>query len=73
VVLPRSETALKDAVANIGPVAVGIYGETRAFRQYGGGIYDNPRCRKGFYVNHAVLVVGYGSENGKDYWIIKNR
>ena len=23
-------------------------------------------------MEHAVLVVGYGREHGKDYWLIKN-
>lgn len=23
-------------------------------------------------INHAVVVVGYGTENGMDYWLVRN-
>lgn len=36
------------------------------------GIYDEPNCDPN-RLSHAVLLVGYGSEEGQDYWIIKNR
>lgn len=36
------------------------------------GIYEEPRCNPN-NLSHAVLLVGYGSERGRDYWIIKNR
>jgi hypothetical protein len=67
--LPESEEALMEAVANVGPISVGIY-VSKSFLHYGGGIYDEPDCNG--KLNHAVLVVGYGSENGSDYWIVKN-
>lgn len=35
------------------------------------GVYDDPRCTD--EVNHAVVVIGYGTLNGKDYWLVKNR
>jgi histolysain len=37
---------------------------------YKSGIYDDPKVSQ--HVDHAVVVVGYGSENGKDYWLIRN-
>jgi len=33
-------------------------------------VYDDPGC--GTNLDHAVLVVGYGNQSGKNYWIVKN-
>ena len=32
----------------------------------------NDNLCSGREVNHAVVVVGYGSENGRNYWIVRN-
>lgn len=66
----RDENALANALAASGPIAVTLNGENSDFYSYAGGIYDNPSCPT--KINHAVLLVGYGSQNGKAYWIIKN-
>lgn len=37
------------------------------------GIYDGPNCPVGSSVtNHCVLIVGYDSRDGQDFWIVKN-
>ncbi|XP_068518939.1 cathepsin S isoform X1 [Anas acuta] len=64
------EAALKDAVANIGPVSVAIDATQPTFFLYKSGVYDDPRCTQ--EVNHGVLVIGYGTLNDKDYWLVKN-
>ncbi|XP_009582512.1 PREDICTED: cathepsin S-like [Fulmarus glacialis] len=69
--LPQGdEAALKDAVANIGPVSVAIDATQPTFFLYRSGVYDDPQCTQ--EVNHAVLVIGYGTLNDKDYWLVKN-
>lgn len=64
----NDENALKKAVAKQ-PVSVAIEGSGRAFQLYESGIFSGS-C--GLDLDHGVTAVGYGSENGKDYWIVRN-
>ncbi|KAK1271851.1 Oryzain beta chain [Acorus gramineus] len=63
-----NEKQLLQAVA-AQPVSVGICGSERAFQLYSKGIFTGP-CSTA--LDHAVLIVGYDSENGVDFWIVKN-
>mmetsp|Transcript_120340 Transcript_120340/g.236501 ORF Transcript_120340/g.236501 Transcript_120340/m.236501 type:complete len:459 (+) Transcript_120340:66-1442(+) len=65
----KSEMALMQAVA-MQPVSIAIEADKQAFQLYRSGILDTPAC--GTQLDHGVLVVGYGTEDGQDYWIVKN-
>jgi hypothetical protein len=54
-------------VANVGPVSVGIEASSLSMQFYSSGIYFEPECDPQ-NINHAVLVVGFGTENETDYW-----
>ncbi|XP_042378767.1 cysteine proteinase 2-like [Zingiber officinale] len=67
-----AENELKYAVGVVRPVSV-AFQVVRDFRLYKGGVYSSQTCGKTpMDVNHAVLAVGYGVENGIPYWLIKN-
>ncbi|XP_078279486.1 cathepsin L.1 isoform X1 [Rhinoraja longicauda] len=70
-VWPQHEFVLQYAVAKYGPVSVAIDASQRSFQLYSSGIYDDPYCIND-KLNHAVLVVGYGTMNGVEYWLVKN-
>lgn len=50
---------------------VAIDASNWSFQLYSGGIYDESACSS-VNLDHAVGLVGYGTENGVDYWIIRN-
>jgi cathepsin L len=65
-----NEKALQAAVVNQ-PVSVVINADPDTFLHYKEGIYADPACNG--WPDHAVLLVGYGtSDDGQDYWIVKN-
>lgn len=68
-VVPKDQVSLMAAVATQ-PVVIAIEADTRYFQSYSGGILDSASC--GTALDHAVEIVGYGSENGMDYWIVRN-
>jgi len=73
-----NEALMRLALVKKGPLVIG-FNVTNDFMHYKTGIYTKPELQEtsdGFnpfeVTNHAVLVVGYGEENGVKYWIVKN-
>jgi len=68
-VVSSDEGVMAAWVANNGPLSVLVDAMTQLWWPYTGGIMTGC-CNTA--VDHAVLAVGFGEENGKKYWLIKN-
>lgn len=70
---------MKCRVALRGPIHVSISIEKTSLETYSSGIWDDPEanCTPTRIIDHAVYLVGYGSEISQtgvplDYWIVQN-
>eukprot|EP00178_Gracilaria_changii_P004244 TRINITY_DN1665_c0_g1_i2.p1 TRINITY_DN1665_c0_g1~~TRINITY_DN1665_c0_g1_i2.p1 ORF type:complete len:132 (-),score=12.78 TRINITY_DN1665_c0_g1_i2:1056-1451(-) len=63
-----SNSQLKEILYQHGPVSIGLYANT-GFNYYSSGIYSGCPSNSQYFINHAVLLVGYTSEG---HWIVKN-
>jgi cathepsin B len=65
----RGVSQIQTELMTNGPlyVAFTVYGD---FETYKSGVYKH--TTGGFLGGHAVEMIGWGTENGEDYWLIKN-
>jgi hypothetical protein len=64
----NSEVALLSAVSQQ-PVSVAVEADQNVFQFYSGGVMT-AKC--GTNLDHGVLLVGYGTVGGQDYYLVKN-
>ncbi|XP_047984349.1 pro-cathepsin H-like [Leguminivora glycinivorella] len=63
------EDVLKQNLYDIGPLSICFFDEDFFF--YKEGIVEPDTCGNDYYYNPCALLVGYGEENGTDYWTLK--
>jgi len=71
-----SEVDLALAVAQVGPISVGIDAAHKSFQMYKKGLYVERNCSS-IHLDHGVLAVGYEQKMDADgksrgHWIVKN-
>jgi cathepsin F len=67
----EDEEEIKSFLVQTGPLSIAVNAEP--FQFYSGGVLDadeyecDPQS-----LNHGVALVGYGVENGTEYWVVRN-
>jgi len=66
----NDQEAVMNHIATVGPLAISV--AASSFKDYTGGVYDGCNYDENIGLNHGVQLVGYGSEDGTDFWIVRN-
>lgn len=68
--VPTNDEALLKKAVSKAPLTVVIEADQRVFQFYKSGVITADSC--GQNLDHAVQLVGYGTENNVDYWLVRN-
>jgi len=69
----RTDKEMMLNILSFGAIVVSIdASDDDIFQNYKGGVVDIDKLANSKGVNHAVVLVGWGTEKGSDYWIIRN-
>jgi len=67
--LPENDhDALLNAIATVGPIAITV--AASEWMDFENGVFDG--CAKDADLDHGVQLVGYGTDSGTDYWLVRN-
>lgn len=70
--VPQDEKSVKEWLFVYGPLYTIFYVASDLY-SYSKGVYTDAKNQcAGKSYNHAVLLVGYGTQDGIDYWLVKN-
>lgn len=67
--LPSDEDSIATYLSTTRPLSVSL--DAGFLQHYKSGVANPLFCSK-TSLDHAVLLVGYGTDDGKDYWTVKN-
>lgn len=66
------ESVIMQYLYRTGPISVGINSNSYLQNYVSGILYLSSYQCNPSVINHAVTIVGYGTENNVNYWIVKN-
>jgi cathepsin X len=66
--LPSDVHSIKSEIFRRGPIPCGVNAEP--VLEYTGGVFNDPSADRG--INHIVSIIGWGVQNGTEYWIVRN-
>ena len=61
-----------ETLLSVAPVSVGIQSQSNYFKLYSSGVLTAEHVDTGQPIDHAVSLIGFGQENGRRYWVLRN-